>query len=260
MRLGLSDVVTSDGYELATMTCGNDKMTVIIEPGLNVRKESYYGLQRRIFSHATVVTYDHAGIGESTVSNNPRTLPFYVQELKDMLADMELEPPYILIGHSLGGHVIRYFTYLYPDEVAGIVFLDHPHEDWFRYIRENWSPDEQVEYFKWWNPEVTSQDQVGLIERLEYDNNNDLIRGKVLPDNIPVLMFTGDNHNHFRDDPVKKAADMQAWAMLQFSLIYHVGGVKHVIDWETGHAPHRDKPDDVAREINAFIDKVKQTM
>ena len=159
-RLGLSETVPLDGYALSAMTCGSKKPTVIFEAGLNIHKGSYYDLQRRIFRHAKVITYEHAGIGKSTMSGNPRTLPYYVQELKAMLAYKKLEPPYILIGHSLGGHIIRYFTYLYPDEVAGLVFLDQPHEDWFRHIRANWSIEEQNEYFKWWNPEITSPDQI----------------------------------------------------------------------------------------------------
>lgn len=260
MRLGITETVPLDGYDLSIMSCGSKKPTVIFEAGLNIHKGSYYDLQRRIFRHAKVITYEHAGIGESTRSNNPRTLPYYVQELKALMAYKELEPPYILIGHSLGGHIIRYFTHLYPDEVAGLVFLDHPHEDWFRHIRANWTIEEQNKYWDWWNPEITSPDQVNLIERLEYDNNNDLIRGKVLPDNIPVLMFTGVNAKHFRKDPIGKAEDMHAYAKMQLSLIYHLVDAKQIIDWETGHSPQRDKPDEVAREIGEFIDKVRESM
>lgn len=256
---GMSETVRLDGYAVATVTCGSKKPVVIIEPGLAVKKERYYGLQRRISPHAKVITYDHAGIGGSTKSGNPRTLPYYVQELKALLAHQDLEPPYILIGHSLGGHIIRYFTYLYPDEVAGLVFLDHPHEDWFRYIRANWSIEEQNEYFKWWNPEITSPDQIELIARKEYDHNNDLIRGKLIPDDIPVLMFTGVNANHFRKDYIGKTEDMHAWARMQLSIVYHVKDAKQIIDSKTTHAPHRAKPEEVAREIGEFIDKVRQT-
>jgi pimeloyl-ACP methyl ester carboxylesterase len=259
-RLGLSETVALDGYSLEVLVCGGDKPTVIIEPGLNVKKGAYYDLQRRIAPHAAVVTYDHAGIGESTLSGNPRTLPFYVQELKAMLAKEELEPPYILIGHSLGGHSIRYFTDLYPDEVVGLVFLDHPHEDWFRYVRANWTPEEQEEYFKWWTPEVTSPDQVNLIERLEYDHNNDLIRGTPIPADIPVLMFTGDNADHFRKDAEGRAADMQAWADMQRSLLDGVNNAEQIVDWETSHFPQRDKPKEVAQAINEFIDNIRSTM
>lgn len=256
-RLGLSETVQLEGYALEVMTCGSGTPTVIIEPGLNVKKGAYYDLQRRLSAHANVVTYDHAGIGESTISDNPRTLPFYVKELKALIAARGLTPPFILVGHSLGGHNVRYFTDLYPDEVAGLVFLDHPHEDWFRYVRANWTPEEQEKYFEWWTPDVTSADQIHLIERLEYDNNNDIIRGKEIPPGIPVLMFTGDNAGHFRNDPAGKAEDMKAWAEMQHSLLVGLNDAKQIVDWETGHFPQRDKPKAVAAEIAGFIDRVR---
>jgi pimeloyl-ACP methyl ester carboxylesterase len=259
-RLGLSETVALDGYSLEVMQCGSGVPTVIIEPGLNVKKGAYYDLQRRISRNAVVVTYDHAGIGESTISGNPRTLPYYVEELKALIASTELQPPFVLIGHSLGGHSIRYFADLYPDEVAGLVFLDHPHEDWFRYVRANWTAEEQQEYFKWWTPEVTSPDQVALIERLEYDNNNDLIRGKAIAADVPVLMFTGDNAGHFRKDAVGREEDMQAWADMQRSLLDGVDNATQIVDWETGHFPQRDKPKEVARAISAFIDDIRSKM
>ena len=101
------------------------------------------------------------------------------------------------------------------------------------------------------------QTRSSLIERLEYENNNDLIRDKLIPDNIPVLMFTGVNARHFRKDPIGKAEDMHAYAKMQLSLIYHLKDAKQIIDWGTGHSPQRDKPEEVAREINEFIDQDK---
>lgn len=38
----------------------------------------------------------------------------------------KIAPPYILVGHSMGGPYIRMFTALYPAEVAGLVFIDSP--------------------------------------------------------------------------------------------------------------------------------------
>lgn len=257
--LGFPDTIPLDGYSLSVMTCGTKKPTVIIEGGVNVTKESYYGLQRRLFRHFKVITYDHAGIGESTGNKNRRTLPSYVKELKEFLSSQDLQPPYILIGHSLGGHIVRYFTDLYPNEVAGLVFLDHPHEDWFRHIRSQWSAEEQREYFKFWNPVITSDDQIELKEFVEYDNNNDLIRGVILPAHIPVLMFTGDNARHFRKDTAGKAADMIAWSTMQRSIIENVSNAEQIVDWETGHSPHKDKPDEISQRIISFIDEITET-
>ena len=69
-----------------------------------------------------------------------------------------IHPPLILVGHSSGGHTIRYYTHLYPEEVAGLVFIDMPHEDWLNHIRENWSQEEINDYFPFWYPETQNRD------------------------------------------------------------------------------------------------------
>lgn len=255
--LRITDSVPMDNYNLAVRDYGEGKPTIIFESGLCVRKKSYYKLQTALSKNNRVISYDHAGVGESTYNNNPRTLPYYVQELKVLMQSKNLQPPYILIGHSLGGHIIRYYTHLYPDEVAGLVFLDHPHEDWFRYIRRTWSEEENTEYFKMWNYEITSPDQVCKREANQYDNNNDLIRGRTIPKDMPVLMFTGKNLYHFRKHKDGIAEDTRAWRDMQSSLLHELTNSKQIIDEGFGHFPHLDMPELLLSEINQFIDNIK---
>jgi thioesterase domain-containing protein len=46
------------------------------------------------------------------------------RDLGGLLQGLEIPPPYVLVGHSLGGLHIRAFAKLYPEEVAGLVFID----------------------------------------------------------------------------------------------------------------------------------------
>lgn len=244
--------IALDGYSLSVRDYGKGEPTIIIEPGLCCSKKDYYLLQFLSSFNNRVISYDHAGIGNSTKSSNPRTLPYYVEELKALLKYKNISPPYILIGHSLGGHIIRYYTYLYPHEVAGLIFLDHPHEDWFRYIRSEWSIEEQKEYFRFWNPPVDENNSCTL-EKLAYEANCDSLRGKEIPSNIPVLMFTGKNLGHFRTDSIGKEQDTKTWVNLQKSLVKSLPLAKQIVDLETGHWPQNDKPLFVQKEINIFI-------
>ena len=171
-----------------------------------------------------------------------------------MLKYKNVSPPYILVGHSLGGFIIRYYAYLYPDEVAGLVFLDTPPEDWFRYIRSEWSLEDQKDYFHFWDPEYnTNYTGVAAQELLEYEANCDSIRGKEIPINIPVLMFTGKNVYHFRKDSLGIEQDTKAWCEMQKSLVQNHPLAKQIVDLETGHWPQDDKPLFVQKEINKFI-------
>jgi pimeloyl-ACP methyl ester carboxylesterase len=251
----VAETVPLAGYQLSVRDYGTGSPTVIIEAGLACDKDLYTQLQFDLAQETRVIAYDHPGIGESTARDQPRTLPHYAAELRALIAQKHLEPPFILVGHSLGGHIIRYYTQLYPKDVAGLVFIDHPHEDWFRYIRATWSETEQDRYFKWWRPEGSTYKGTALKELLAYEENCDLVRGIYPPADVPVLMFTGSADMHY--EPSAMERDRRMWTALQASIIAGSKDKKHVVDWETGHVPHRQKPELFAREIRAFIRKVR---
>lgn len=254
MHFNLAEEISLGDFSISHVDCGSDNPTVIIEAGLNQSKRSYFGLQKNLMSTARVITYDHAGTGESTISGNPRTLPFYVQELESFIASKNLKPPFIIIGHSMGGYVARYFAHMHPNDVAGLVLLDSAHEDWNNHVKNNWPEKEREEFLDFFNPEITSQEQVRVIERAMYEKNQDIIRDIQIPTHIPVLMFTGIDENHQRKDKEGKLQDNYKWASMQLSLLkFHEKNAKQIIDWDTGHWPQYDKPQQVSKEIRHFI-------
>ena len=57
-------------------------------------------------------------------------------DLHTLLVNADAAPPYVLVGHSLGGLYVRSFTAKYPHEVAGLVLVDSSHEQMFERVRE----------------------------------------------------------------------------------------------------------------------------
>lgn len=253
--LEATEQVPLEGYTLAVRDYGVGWPAIIIEGGLACSKELYTGLQFDLAKKTRVISYDHAGIGESTPRAAERTLPHYVEELRALLEQKQLKPPYILLGHSLGGHIIRYYAHLHPEEVGGLIFIDHPHEDWFRYIRETWPKEASERYFEWWRPEGSKYEGTALEELLLYEKNGDLVRGIYPRADVPTLMFTGNAEMHYL--PAEKERDRKKWAELQASIIANVRDKKHIVDREVGHVPFRQKPELFAREIGEFVDRVR---
>ena len=70
------------------------------------------------------VRYDRPGLGGSADDGESPTPRHIATVLHDALAAAGVRPPYVLVGHSLGGTRIRMFAGVYPDEVAGLVFVD----------------------------------------------------------------------------------------------------------------------------------------
>jgi pimeloyl-ACP methyl ester carboxylesterase len=70
------------------------------------------------------IAYDRNGEGESDEDSSLTTDSKLVIRLHDFLEKVRVTPPYILVGHSMGGAYIRLFTSMYPTEVAGMIFID----------------------------------------------------------------------------------------------------------------------------------------
>lgn len=79
-----------------------------------------------------VCSYDRAGLGWSDPSPEPRTVQNIVDELHALLHQVNINGPYVLVGHSFGGYTVRVYAKEYPDEVAGIVLVGAGHEDFAR--------------------------------------------------------------------------------------------------------------------------------
>jgi pimeloyl-ACP methyl ester carboxylesterase len=77
---------------------------------------------------ATSVIYDRAGTGWSETIALPRSAAHAAGELRALLDSAGVEPPYVLVGHSLGGAYARRFAQLFPDLTGGLVMLDPAHE------------------------------------------------------------------------------------------------------------------------------------
>lgn len=119
------------GFKLHIQRSGekNDKATMVIEGGGGLPTEFSYWLNEGLKDSMRVVRYDRAGIGHSDKCITPRDPETVARELHSLLEKAGESPPYIMMGHSIGGPYIRVFTELYPDEVEAMVFLDATHPD-----------------------------------------------------------------------------------------------------------------------------------
>ena len=102
---------------------------VVLEGGALQSIETWDPIFDRVAALAPVIAYDRRGIGRSEFDGGPPTLAHVNESLHALLAAIKAPPPYVLVGHSYGGVLIRAFARAHPSEVAGMVYLDVPDTD-----------------------------------------------------------------------------------------------------------------------------------
>ena len=123
---------------------GSLQPAVIIEAGLCSGQSEWVAVQRLIAQKARVYAYDRAGYGRSDPSPHPLTAENRMSDLKSLLDAAEIPPPYVLIGHSYGGVLVREFLRQHGSQlVAGMVIVDSSKartplpEGWFTLIGDS---------------------------------------------------------------------------------------------------------------------------
>jgi pimeloyl-ACP methyl ester carboxylesterase len=109
---------------------------VILEAGAGGFSVDWSLVQPEVSSFARVCSYDRAGLGWSELGPHPRTMRQVVWELHELLRRAGEAPPYLLVGHSYGGMLVRLYSFTHPDEVAGLVLDESGHERGTQVLRE----------------------------------------------------------------------------------------------------------------------------
>jgi pimeloyl-ACP methyl ester carboxylesterase len=117
------------GLRLNLNCTGSARPTVILESGLGVSSLGWINVQPEIAKYARVCSYDRAGYGWSELGKEPRTALQIAKELKALLEAANEEGPYVLVGPSFGGFIVRVFAGQYPADVAGMILVEASHED-----------------------------------------------------------------------------------------------------------------------------------
>jgi len=113
-----------EGRQMYLYKIGNGSPTVIFESGIGATSQNWTWLQQQLGRYTTTISYDRLGLGWSSPATTHRTPSNIARELHALLEQAGVAPPYLLVGHSFGGLVVRRFAADYPGKVTGVLLID----------------------------------------------------------------------------------------------------------------------------------------
>jgi pimeloyl-ACP methyl ester carboxylesterase len=118
------------GHKLHLLCVGpsNRRPTVILEAGGGGSSRDWSQVQNLLSANVRTCAYDRAGSGWSEAGPAPRTMRQEVFELHALLEAAKVPGPFVLVGQSIGGLLVRLYTEQYGSEVVGLVLVDPTHE------------------------------------------------------------------------------------------------------------------------------------
>lgn len=118
------ETIAGRQVESLTLRHPSSPFTVVFEAGSRGTIDKWGRVLDDVGRDATVFTYHRPGYGHSSLAATPRDGRTVVEELRQLLRAKGLKPPYVLVGHSLGGLYMQLFARAHPDEVQGLVLVD----------------------------------------------------------------------------------------------------------------------------------------
>lgn len=122
-----TDITTVDGRTVEVAITRHDTAPVVFENGLGGPMTGWHAVLAALAPDTTTLAYHRAGYGHSSEPTTPRDGTQVVEELRALLRSQGLAPPYVLVGHSLGGLYLQLYARRYPQETLALVLVDATH-------------------------------------------------------------------------------------------------------------------------------------
>jgi len=256
---------------------GSGSPTVLIVPGARAAADEWT-VHSPVFADVAGFTrtcaYDRPGtvLADSSPSRSdpvamPITVANSVADLHALVAAAGIETPFVIVGHSYGGLVVRLYAMTYPGEVSGMVLVDALSE----FLKAAETPDEWVWQRKILDGDLTEALEVyPAIERVDADASFDQMLaapplrpmplvvlsadiqwGPLIPGLIAEGLLPPDTPPDvgYITDRAQKVAHADLAAL--------VPGARHVTRTDSGHVMHHDNPQLVTDSIRAVVDAAR---
>lgn len=270
---------------------GNGGPTIVFETAFDPAGHlQWYNIQQDLPSSYTSFSYDRAGILWSERGKNPKSGEEMAKELHLLLEKANAPKPYILVGHSFGGTLVRFFVNKYPEDVAGVIFVDSQCPDDEKYLSPElfkmvnqglpgsflrfantfglarlmfkgmFPNNKQYEYQNTIMPALLYKSADALLEEQDQMRSIKNEASKIKSfGNIPLYVLTAGDEKRF-DSSIKdlklKTEMLSAWNKMQKDFLLLSMESKQVLIPNSGHYINQEQPKVIETAINDMVNKI----
>ncbi|WP_409297823.1 alpha/beta fold hydrolase [Peribacillus sp. SCS-26] len=247
MKINKYKMETSKGT-LQYNISGNGKPNIVLINGGSGPIEGWMKIIPEISGSTSVFSYNRFGVAGSDKPKEAQDGLTIVRTLREALTLVGFEPPFVLVGHSLGGLYANLYARLYPNETAGIIFLEssHPKDLILNQYQGKTvkAMNKILEIFDF----LSSHKQFNEVNFVKETVNQ--IHQLVTFLEIPVYVITGGKENRMMPEEVRKKRLENQLELLSLS-----PNSNHILAEKSGHFPQLTDPNLV---IETIMDCVKQ--
>jgi pimeloyl-ACP methyl ester carboxylesterase len=246
-------LTTIDGksYEYVDVR-GNNQLNIVFFNGFRMHVDSWENIIQNVLDMGRVVGYNRLGVGKSSKALTAQTASVVIEDFRSFANAIDLQPPYLIVAHSLGGLYANYYARKYPNEIAAIVFVESPYPDEIVEQKQMKAPaaltgineglkyfEKKIDKFKYSEDEVVlySIDQIKSIENFP---------------SVPTTIITGTQKLPFVP---KNSFDVHL--KYQKTLVELSPQSIHVLAENSGHFPQITEAELVINEIRAMVNRLR---
>jgi pimeloyl-ACP methyl ester carboxylesterase len=221
------------------ITCaGEGAPVVVLEAGAGNTSSDWARVMKGTAPLTRVCAYDRAGLGKSPPGPPSMSALDHARALAALLEEHGERGPYVLVGHSYGGIVVRVFAGAFPDRVAGLVLVDSSVED-FAERRAKLLGEKPTNFF---------------TRPIDWPASFEQARRVTTLGDRPLVVLTA-NRSPWPDNEPESA--VRLWIDMQQALAkLSTRGTQRMVD-HTGHMIPIDAPDAVVTAISEVVRAVR---
>jgi pimeloyl-ACP methyl ester carboxylesterase len=129
-------ITTLDSHKMNLYINGNSEKKIVLLSGLGTPSPyiDYLKLSDILSEKFTVITVENFGYGYSDIYKKERSSQNIIEETRQALKQSGINPPYIIVCHSISGIYALWYANNYPKEIEAIIGIDSSVPEQSKYL------------------------------------------------------------------------------------------------------------------------------